>query len=568
MKLPETCLSIALLTTGLGGCVEPSGPGARGLLDENSERAGSPGGGARNLFAKIGKSSGAIDAKVDEIWDTLVETGIYNETGDMAYIYAEDSNDVRSEGMSYGMMLAVQLDREADFRRLWKWARTHMYNEDGPFEGYYAWQCDKFGNKLDPGPAPDGELYFAAALFMADERWGSQSGIFDYRAQANTLLDDMRSTRGSHVDMFDNASKLILFVPQAPGGLATNGDWLTDPSYHVPTFLHLFGNQADSHNDFWYAAEDAAREFLRSSTHPVTGLTPEYATFDGAGANASWSSGKEDFRYDSHRVIGNIGMDYAWRGVDNNWQHEQIGKQLNFFWGEGIDSYLDTYRLDGSNPGGNRYRANSLIAMNAVGCLAANIDTNEFHCQDYVERLWDLNYVDNQYAYYPNLVHAFAVLHAAGRYEIYGLDNNGDGGGLDGTVHRLNAKHSGRCVDVAGASTTNGAHIQQWGCYDGNNQKWRFERSGDDFRIVSVSSDRCMEVKDASTANGATVQQWSCHGGDHQLWTVESANGGALRLRNKKSGKCLDVAGVSQSNGAHMQQWNCSGGDNQAFNLD
>jgi len=35
-------------------------------------------------------------------------------------------NDVRSEGMSYGMIIAVLLDKQEEFDRLWKWAVQHM----------------------------------------------------------------------------------------------------------------------------------------------------------------------------------------------------------------------------------------------------------------------------------------------------------------------------------------------------------------------------------------------------------------------------------------------------------
>ena len=44
----------------------------------------------------------------------------------MAFIWAADSDDVRSEGMSYGMMIAVQMNLQPQFDRLWKFAKTYM----------------------------------------------------------------------------------------------------------------------------------------------------------------------------------------------------------------------------------------------------------------------------------------------------------------------------------------------------------------------------------------------------------------------------------------------------------
>ena len=75
--------------------------------------------------------------------------------------------------MSYGLMLAVQLDKRDEFDRLWRWAKAHMYHADGPRRGYFAWQCRFDGTVIDPGSASDGEEWFAMTLLFAANRWGS-----------------------------------------------------------------------------------------------------------------------------------------------------------------------------------------------------------------------------------------------------------------------------------------------------------------------------------------------------------------------------------------------------------
>ena len=67
------------------------------------------------------------------------------------------------------MMVCVQLDKKAEFDRLWKWVRTYMYIEDGPAKNYFAWSCQTNGKRNADGPAPDGEEYFAMALFFASK---------------------------------------------------------------------------------------------------------------------------------------------------------------------------------------------------------------------------------------------------------------------------------------------------------------------------------------------------------------------------------------------------------------
>lgn len=132
-------------------------------------------------------------------------------------------------------------------------------------------------------------------------------------------------------------------------------------------------------------------------------------------------------------------------------------------------------------------------------------------------------------------------------------------------VVTLSAKHSGKCLDVSGASSNNGAPIIQWDCNGGQNQQWRLVPVGSYYRIVARHSGKCLDVTGASRVNGAQVIQWDCHGGDNQLWSLVSAGGGYYRITAKHSGKCLDVQGASSSSGTRVIQWDCHGADNQLW---
>ena len=131
----------------------------------------------RNVFAQLGKTPEEIEKKIQDAAHTFFygseEERIYHEAGpDMAYLEDTGNNDARTEGMSYGMMMCVQLDWKAEFDRIWKWAKTYMWMEEGENEGYFAWSCKVTGEKNSHGPAPDGEEFFAMALFFASHRWG------------------------------------------------------------------------------------------------------------------------------------------------------------------------------------------------------------------------------------------------------------------------------------------------------------------------------------------------------------------------------------------------------------
>ena len=146
----------------------------------------------RNVFAEIGHTEEEISRRLQEVEQIFFldeEERIYHEAGeDMGYLTDTGNDDARTEGMSYGMMMCVQLDRKERFDRIWKWAKTYMFMEEGENEGYFAWSCQTDGRKNAYGPAPDGEEFFAMALFFAAHRWGNGEGIYNYEAEARAIL--------------------------------------------------------------------------------------------------------------------------------------------------------------------------------------------------------------------------------------------------------------------------------------------------------------------------------------------------------------------------------------------
>lgn len=118
----------------------------------------------RNVFAEAGYDKETIEKRKNEIFHTLFygaeSERIYHPVGDdMAYIEDTGNHDARTEGMSYGMMMCVQMDRKEEFDRLWKWAKTYMYLEEGENAGYFAWSVQPDGTKNSFGAAPDGEEF-------------------------------------------------------------------------------------------------------------------------------------------------------------------------------------------------------------------------------------------------------------------------------------------------------------------------------------------------------------------------------------------------------------------------
>ncbi len=370
----------------------------------------------RNVFGQMGIPQEQIERRLEEIKNTFFfeeEERVYYPVGeDMAYIMDTGNNDARTEGMSYGMMLCVQLDMKDEFDRLWKWAKTYMWMEEGENEGYFAWSCSTDGKKNAYGPAPDGEEYFAMALFFASHRWGDGEGIFAYDREARDILKAcLHKGKGGRAGcpMWNPENYQILFVPGAD---------FTDPSYHLPHFYELFALWADEEDrNFWKRAAAASREYLAKACHSVTGFSAEYAEFDGTPMSRAlpWTKDRHDWFYsDSYRTAANIGLDYVWFGEDKG-QRGAADRIQQFLAEDGRRGTYHVYEVDGRVAADVPLHPTAITATVAQASLAADNDCTE----EWVERFWELPMRKGDRRYYDNCLYFFAFLALSGKYRIW-----------------------------------------------------------------------------------------------------------------------------------------------------
>ena len=130
-----------------------------------------------NYLAEAGINEEEALGKVKDAFNTIffdpAENFCHHTDEDAWCLVDTGNNDARTEGMSYGMMMCVQMDRKDIFDRLWTFAERYMLIHHGPCRGYFRWSVKTDGKPNSDGPAPDGEEYFAMALFMAGARWGA-----------------------------------------------------------------------------------------------------------------------------------------------------------------------------------------------------------------------------------------------------------------------------------------------------------------------------------------------------------------------------------------------------------
>jgi len=107
----------------------------------------------RNVFREFGYGEAHVAKRMQETWEQLFygdeDTKIYYELDDdKAYILDTGNLDVRTEGLSYGMMMCVQMDRKSEFNKLWRFAKTFMQHQDGRYQDYFAWHTRPDGTRI------------------------------------------------------------------------------------------------------------------------------------------------------------------------------------------------------------------------------------------------------------------------------------------------------------------------------------------------------------------------------------------------------------------------------------
>ncbi len=135
-----------------------------------------------------------------------------------------------------------------------------------------------------------------------------------------------------------------------------------------------------------------------------------------------------------------------------------------------------------------------------------------------------------------------------------------------GVNYKLVAQHSGKDMDISGASTAAGALLQQWTATGGLNQQFDFIDSGEGYyRIRARHSGLVLQV--AGSGSGADISQQADANATSQQWRVVDQGGGVVSLVNRLSSLAMDVWGVSTADGARISQWTLTGNANQRFQL-
>jgi endo-1,4-beta-D-glucanase Y len=270
-------------------------------------------------------------------------------------------NSTVSEGIGYGMLIAVYMNDQNLFDNLWKYERHWV---DG--KGLMNWYVLADGSGLGPngsGGATDADEDIAFALIMADRQWGGQGSLdMPYRQYA---VQQIQAIWNSEIQ----DSKL-----PKPGEW---GGWNTvNISYFAPAYYRVFQNLDGGHawTDVIKTVYDTIDYAVNSANgNQDSGLVPAWCD-DSHGSPCTpidlGMANDVGYQYDSCRTPFRIGLDWCWNGEPR--AQKYVGLTSAFFSAIGAQNIADTYAINGApqpqHPGGH---SAAFIGPAGVGAMSS-----------------------------------------------------------------------------------------------------------------------------------------------------------------------------------------------------
>jgi endo-1,4-beta-D-glucanase Y len=357
----DAVAALALLSVTAAGCSSAEPPRAEsGVI---------PPGGAvfpfpqerRSSFCQYPSGSRSADAsRAFAKWKTDLVTA--DGAGGFLRVRRPDSagaiDTSNSEGMGYGMLIAVYLNDQQLFEAFWQYVTLHL-NANGLMD----WEIAPEGSVTGTGGATDGDEDMAFALVMADRQWGRGNLTESYLDSARRLIDAIWTHEVDH----EHGDVLL------PGD-SWSADAPLNPSYFAPAYFRTFGavtGKVAEWNRVVASSYDVIERSLSATNgNAMNGLVPAWCDQNGA-PKVPFDGGPTHFQLDACRTPFRIGQDYCWSGEPR--AKAYLAKISAFYSGVGAANIVDGYELDGTPRPQNSMggaQAASFVGPAVVGAMS------------------------------------------------------------------------------------------------------------------------------------------------------------------------------------------------------
>ena len=367
--------------------------------------------GASGAFGTCSVPSGADSATARSAYETFKTVTVTSDgaNGNLRVWKPDSGSEIGStvsEGMGYGMLLAVYHDDQEVFDQLWLYTAQYLNGN-----GLMDWEISPDGSRvIGTGAASDGDEDIAFALVMAARRWGGGGSLDeDYLVLATRMIDAM----------WEHEVDVTRGYMWRPGDSWGNVD-VTNLSYFAPAYFRVFGEVTDN-VEGWNAVIDGNYTILERTLNDTlgnadNGLVPAWSNSAGEPVVA-YSGAPTHFQNDSTRTPFRIGQDWCWFGEVR--AKTYLDKIASFYAGVGVANITDGYDLDGTpRPGHPDVPEQAASFVGPAG--VAFMSEPAYHSE--LDQAWALvatGQLTNGTIYYQKSWTALSLLMMAGDMVVY-----------------------------------------------------------------------------------------------------------------------------------------------------
>jgi hypothetical protein len=250
-----------------------------------------------------------------------------------------EANSTVSEGIGYGMLIAVYMNDQALFDDLWQYEQQHQ----GQY-GLMDWNIKADGSGPTTGgsgPATDADEDMAFALAMADKQWVTSATL-------NKKYIDL--AKGMITAVWNNEIYDYKYLKPWP----TADSSTINLSYFAPAYYKLFAKIDTANTSNWNNTVDTMYQVLNASLNSSNGntnngLVPAWCDSSGKPNGGAFGPGQiapTNYQYDSCRMPFRIGLDWCWNGETR--AQAYVAKTSQFFNGITVAKMVDGYDLNGT----------------------------------------------------------------------------------------------------------------------------------------------------------------------------------------------------------------------------
>ncbi len=302
----------------------------------------------------------------------------------------EDSNDTVSEGIGYGMIMAIYFSNQALLNNLWQYKQSH--NDGNLLMDWHINSANAMASD-GAGSATDADEDIAFSLVMADREWGS-GGTYNYLSLASAEITKLKT--------YDCVSYDYHLKP---------GDgWDTEefPSYYMPAWYREYAVVNPSDATFWnnVLAKCDSNLAVGMSTH---GLVAEELTHTGTAYGLGTQYSYPEYSYNSCRVPWRYAIDFVWNGGQSPNMQTEYNEMAAFWSGKTPGSVVDGYNVA---TGAATGQWNNAAFVGPDGCSLMESSAYQTNLDNYFTADYNLGYGN----YYSGALGVMTMLLMSGNF--------------------------------------------------------------------------------------------------------------------------------------------------------